>query len=626
MVRGAVITAGVVATSRDFAQYKGEGPLVILRTTLVATVTKVECQPFVAPSDSQDRVIRTTTMVTAITGRTVNGYTGAPNAMDNTQGSRAQISSDKSVSLPFVSLPPGPTTPINIARLAQVLENYPYKHLTRFILDGLRGGFDIGYTGPVLETRPNNARSTIGCESGVTEAIKKELVRGHTSGPFIDPPFPVTHVSPLGAREKPDGSVRLILDLSSPRGMSINENIDQSDFSCQYMRFDEAIQAVQAQGRGCFMSKLDIRHAFRLCPVRPSQWCLLSYRWQGMFFVDTVLPFGGRSSPYIFNTFADALCWIFITFGSIVHLLHYLDDFFTCHHGESRCGRDRDSIIRICEELGVPLAPDKIEGPAQRITFLGIEIDTVSMRVQLPPEKIKKLKEKLEGVGKKKRITKKDLLSLIGSLSFASKVVKPGRMFLRRLITLSTKVSSLHHYITINEDARADIEWWRTFLVSWNGVEMMPGRVRSSPDMDLYTDASDLGFGCVFGGRWTYGSWNREWKSKSINAREAFAIWVAVYLWGREWRDGQVVIHTDSEVNTRVWKTGSCRDPDVMAVIRRMFMFSARINLSVTLLHIPGVKNIDADHLSRLKVDEFRTSNPRANRLPTRVEQECWRI
>ena len=59
---------------------------------------------------------------------------------------------------------------------------------------------------------------------------------------------------------------------------------------------------VQRAGKGCFMAKIDIKHAFRLCPVRPQDFPLLGYCWQGCYFIDTRLPFGSRSSPYIFNT------------------------------------------------------------------------------------------------------------------------------------------------------------------------------------------------------------------------------------------------------------------------------------------------------------------------------------
>ena len=72
-----------------------------------------------------------------------------------------------------------------------------------------------------------------------------------------------------------------------------------------------------------------------------------------------------------------------------------------------------------------------------------------------------------------KKTTKRDLLSLIGFLSFACRVVKPGRMFLRRLIDLSTSVSSNNFFISINAEARLDLQWWQEFLPEWNGVEII---------------------------------------------------------------------------------------------------------------------------------------------------------
>ena len=62
---------------------------------------------------------------------------------------------------------------------------------------------------------------------------------------------------------------------------------------------------------------------------------------------------------------------------------------------------------------------------------------------------------------------KEELLSLIGSLSRACKAVRSGRAFLRRLIDLSTTASHLDHFIRLNQEARSDIEWWHTFVSSW---------------------------------------------------------------------------------------------------------------------------------------------------------------
>ena len=176
--------------------------------------------------------------------------------------------------------------------------------------------------------RPNNLLSARNSAAKVTVAINKEVERKHTSGPFSTPPFLDTHCSPVGSAPKPDGSVRLILDLSSPRGDAVNEHINQEDFACSYSNFDDAVNIVRKLGRGAWLAKADIKHAFRLCPVRQEQWHLLCYSWHGKYYVDTRLPFGSRSSPYIFNAFADLLAWVLVHVAGIPFLIHYLDDFF----------------------------------------------------------------------------------------------------------------------------------------------------------------------------------------------------------------------------------------------------------------------------------------------------------
>ena len=56
--------------------------------------------------------------------------------------------------------------------------------------------------------------------------------------------------------------------------------------------------------------KVDIKHAFRFCPVRLADIELLGTFWQGLYFVEFRLPFDLRRSVFIFNSFAGALTWI----------------------------------------------------------------------------------------------------------------------------------------------------------------------------------------------------------------------------------------------------------------------------------------------------------------------------
>ena len=87
-------------------------------------------------------------------------------------------------------------------------------------------------------------------------------------------------------------------------------------------------------------------------------------------------------------------------------------------------------------------------------------------------------------------------------------MVKPGRIFLRRLIDLSTTVSQLNHHISLTSESRADIDWWNQFLPEWNGVEFFQQACVSSDDMLLFTDASGtLGFGAIYGFQWFSHAW-----------------------------------------------------------------------------------------------------------------------
>ena len=90
-----------------------------------------------------------------------------------------------------------------------------------------------------------------------------------------------------------------------------------------------------------------------------------------------------------------------------------------------------------CVSLGVPVAPKKTEGPSTKLVFLGIELDTVSLTLSLPQEKLERLRREIRKWVCRKCCTKRELLSIIGQLQHACSMVKLGRSFLRRMIDLS---------------------------------------------------------------------------------------------------------------------------------------------------------------------------------------------
>ena len=349
-------------------------------------------------------------------------------------------------------LPTTVTTPVNVNNFCYALKTHPNQELVNYLINGLTYGFSIGFHGPHTATNPKNLRSATLHPDSVTSALQKEIERGHTSGPFSQPPWPSLHCSPLGSREKKDGTRRLIMDLSQPEGVSINDHIDKEDYPCDYTHFDKATDLVRQHGRNSLLSKIDIKHAFRLLPVLPAQWILLGVCWLGMFFVDTRLPFGLRSAPSIFNRFADAVCWIINHIYKILSLIHYSDDFLlvsppsyvTAH-------KQLDTVKQAFNYLNIPIAEDKLEGPKTQLVYLGILIDSTNFILKLSNDKYIELTNILTTWRCRRKCTKRELQSLIGKLTFASNIVRPGRIFIRRLIDLSCTVTKSHQHIPLNK-------------------------------------------------------------------------------------------------------------------------------------------------------------------------------
>ena len=207
-----------------------------------------------------------------------------------------------------------------------------------------------------------------------------------------------------------------------------------------------------------------------------------------------------------------------------------MDDFFLAGPNQSDiCKNSIQTITSLFSRLGVPLAPEKVEGPTNVLTYLGIVIDTNLMELRLPEDKLSALVDLLSAWQIKRKCTRRELLSLIGKLSFASKIIPSGRTFLRRLIHLSKSVTSLNHRVCLNLDARKDIEWWKEFLPSWNGkYKILDPQSTFAHDLNLFTDASwSLGFGAYFNGKWVSSPWPQSLKSFSIQWKKLFPIYVA---------------------------------------------------------------------------------------------------
>ena len=222
---------------------------------------------------------------------------------------------------------------------------------------------------------------------------------------------------------------------------------------------------------------------------------LLGMEWRGTLLIDMVLPFGLRAAPKIFCAISDTVEWIAMSQGMSAGI-HYIDDFLTFGSSEAECARNLEILCHVCQRLGFPLAQDKIESPSQKLSFLGIELDCRNLEMHLPADKLRDLRQEVANWYLRKAATKRQLLSLIGCLAHATKVMIPGRIFLRRMIDLSAKAKQLNHWVHLNQEFRSDLLWWKLFLTKWNGTSMLRVHGSGPPDEICSTDASGK-WGCA---------------------------------------------------------------------------------------------------------------------------------
>ena len=369
-----------------------------------------------------------------------------------------------------------PRTPVNVELLKSYLEGHPDPHFVTSLCSGLREGFRIGFSGPRTHSFYPNLRSANLHPDILEQNLLTEVLKGHTAGPFPFPPFKHFRISPLGLVPKKHSSQwRTIFHLSYPKTSptSINANIPIEDYTLQYITIDNAIHLLLSLGKGAFMSKTDIQSAFRIIPIHPHDWELLGMQWKGLYFFDTVLPFGLRSAPFLFNMLSDALEWIIRHKLNITGVMHILDDFFIAlPPPRSHCSTALCHLLTLFTDLDIPLAPGKTFTPSTQLEFMGILLDSSLMEARLPDDKLTRLRSLVSAWQSKTSCRLHDLQSLIGSLHFACKVVAPGRPFLRRMISLTRGSSNPRSFIRLNKEFHKDLDMWAHFLASWNGVNL----------------------------------------------------------------------------------------------------------------------------------------------------------
>ena len=147
------------------------------------------------------------------------------------------------------------------------------------------------------------------------------------------------------------------------------------------------------------------------------------------------------------------------------------------------------------------------------------------------------------------------------------------------MIALLQHAHRPYHHIRLTKQFSADMAWWRTFIVMWNGVGIFPPMAQ--PTVEFTSDASgNWGCGAWSGTAWFQFQWPQGAAHRHIAFLELVAVLLASTVWARHWHGQSVLCRCDNQAAVRVISSRSCRDPGLMHLLRCLFFLEATYRLS----------------------------------------------
>jgi len=184
------------------------------------------------------------------------------------------------------------------------------KEQLRRVIDRIDHGSNIGCNGifrhPTVST---NAPSAYQYGREVTDAIAAWVVKGFAYGPVDKSSVPPSaKINGIMVRPKPNGSARIILNLSAPKGNSVNDGIDADDFPTSMSSTEAWLKVLHKAGRNCWISKTDWSDAYKHFAVRDEDTNLQWFEWGDKYFKELSLIFGVAPALASLMT-AQSCCW-----------------------------------------------------------------------------------------------------------------------------------------------------------------------------------------------------------------------------------------------------------------------------------------------------------------------------
>ncbi|SAM70011.1 uncharacterized protein UBRO_20364 [Ustilago bromivora] len=201
---------------------------------------------------------------------------------------------------------------------------------------------------------------------------------------------------PVGVVPKPHSDKRrTIYHLSHPHKpgthlLSFNDGIHTSFITIHYESLDMIMDFI-CEHPSTSLWKADLEDAFRHVIVAESDARLMGIHFDSQYYQECALAFGGHSSLFLFNLFAEFLHWltafalqtVSLSLTSHSDMSHYLDDFFGASDTTTSPTTPIQVLSLSAAALGFKLSHKKMAWDTTKLEILGIKLNSVTQTTSI---------------------------------------------------------------------------------------------------------------------------------------------------------------------------------------------------------------------------------------------------
>jgi hypothetical protein len=407
-------------------------------------------------------------------------------------------------------------------------------------------------------------------------------------------------ISNIFYRPKPNNAIRIILNLK-PFNL---EYIDTIHFKMETLH-----TAIAAMRKNCWFASIDLADAFYSIPVHEKDRKYLRFYFQNCKYQFCALPMGLGSSPRVFSKVLKPVYANLRTKGHISTA--YIDD--SCLQGNTKeqCLKNVFDTMAIFDSLGLTINIEKsVLEPCQKIIFLGFILCSVTMTIRLTETRRDEIRVLCQQLLSKRRTNIRHFAKLIGKLVAAIPGVEYAPLYIKPLERIKEQELKNHRgnynsFMTIPNSQIPILNWW-VDNVSHAYKKISHG----TPTIVLYSDASKHGWGGFnkTTGNKTGGLWSSAETELHINVLELKAAELTVKAFCKEHTNTHIHIFMDNTSSVAYLNNFGGRISELHEIARNLWLWCIERKLHISVAHVPGIENTNADELSRCKNDDTEWS------------------